>query len=423
MRFVSTRSQSKSLSFLEAVARGLAEDGGLYVPEKLPHFDPEVFCQYHSLLDFAVPILSSFVTDKAIVKDLSALCQRAINFPTPLVWMDEETAVLELFHGPTAAFKDVGARFLAQCLSRIPSRKPVMVLVGTSGDTGGAVASSLEGQDIRTVLLFPDRGVSPFQWRQLTCWGKNVRSLAVINSDFDRCQKLVKEAFVDPQWQKNWALTSANSINIARILAQVTYYAASSVWFHRKTGKAPGFLVPSGNAGNALSAVWAKCMGFPIREIVLVTNVNRSIPDYFATGKWQPRSSTSTLANAMDVGNPSNMERLFFLLDQKPEMRQVLRAYSVSDDEIRQTIAERAWGQVWCPHTATAVYQHKKLGSRYWIIAATAHPGKFREIVEPLVGEELVLPPALRNIMDRPQSFDKVAPDLESVRHVLFEQS
>jgi threonine synthase len=331
--------------------------------------------------------------------------------------------VLELFHGPTAAFKDVGARFLAAVMERaLPGfgdQRPLTILVATSGDTGGAVAAAFHGRrGIRVGVLYPKGQVSPRQQHQLTCWGDNIRAFEVDGS-FDDCQALVKAAFTDPGLKTRHRLSAANSINIGRLLPQAAYHAAASLWHWRKHGTAASSIVPTGNLGNGMACVWARAMGLPIHEIVFAVNANRTIPEFLSTGQWQPRPSTPTLASAMDVGNPSNMERLRNLIPEFLDLRSAVEAYPVDDDAIRTQIAKdyARFGQAWCPHTATGfwVYDHlpaqRRVG-RPWIVSATAHPAKFETIVEPIIGRTVPVPPALAELLERPTARTPLAPRL-----------
>ncbi len=332
--------------------------------------------------------------------------------------------MLELFHGPTAAFKDFGARFLAESLQRLqtPGAQPLTILVATSGDTGGAVAAAFHRRPwARVVILYPKGLVSPRQEQQLTCWGDNVTSLRV-DGTFDDCQRLVKEAFVDVPLSRKHRFSSANSINIGRLLPQMVYYVASSLYIERRTGARANFVIPAGNLGNAFAAVWARAVGLPIDRIVLAHNANRTVPDYFSSGIWQPRASVATLASAMDVGNPSNMERLRALLPTWTQMREQLSADSVDDGAIRERIREdyRRFGREWCPHTATAAEVYSRLPADQragapWVLVATAHPAKFSEIVEPLLGKSLEIPASLAHLLGLPQRCTDVAPTLSAL--------
>ena len=415
MRFRSTRSGAPTLGLSEAIVTGLAPDGGLYVPESFPRFAVEEFDGLESLEEIGERLLAPFFEGDELGPHLSEICREAFNFPVPLRDLDAETSVLELFHGPTCAFKDVGARFLAACVSRLQGRRTV--LVATSGDTGGAVAAAFhERAGVRVLILFPRGKVSPRQQQQLTCWGGNVRAFAV-RGDFDDCQRVVKEAFMNREWARSQGLLSANSINLGRLLPQAVYYAAAGLWYLRRRGARPGFIIPAGNLGNAVAAFWARAMGLPLREFALAANANRAVPDYFASGSWAARANVATLANAMDVGNPSNAERLLDLHPDVSELRRIARAYSVNDEEIARTIKQEAAdsGEVFDPHTATALFVRERLHSPHWVVGATGHPAKFESIVEPLVGRPLDVPPCMACRLERPARFDELDPTFDSL--------
>jgi threonine synthase len=431
MRYLSTRG-SEEAGLVDAVLRGLAADGGLFVPDELPRFAPAAI-HGESLAEISTELLAPFFAGSGLEAELGAICRGAFDFPLPLkpvIAEGGELSVLELFHGPTAAFKDVGARFLAalmeRALQRSPDSRPLTILVATSGDTGGAVAAAFHGRPgIRVGVLFPKGLVSPRQQHQLTCWGDNIRAFEV-DGVFDDCQALVKGAFVDAGLQRRHRLTGANSINIGRLLPQAAYHAAASLWHWRRHGTTAGSIIPSGNLGNGMACVWARAMGLPIREIVLAVNANRTVPDFLATGQWQPRQSVATLASAMDVGNPSNMERLRNLIPDFAELRSSVEAYPVDDAAIREQIAKdyARYGEVWCPHTATAfwVYDHlphaRKAG-RPWIVSATAHPAKFEGIVEPVIGRPVPVPPALAALLERPTASTRLAPRMDDFAALL----
>jgi threonine synthase len=304
----------------------------------------------------------------------------------------------------------------------------VTVLVATSGDTGAAVAAAFHGRPgIQVAVLFPKGLVSPTQERQLTCWGGNVRSFSV-RGTFDDCQRLVKQAFLDRQWQEQRPLSSANSINLGRLLPQAMYYAAASLAVWSRHGEPASFIVPSGNLGNAVACIWARKVGLPIADVVLAHNANRTVPDFLETGDWRPRPSVATLASAMDVGNPSNMERLRALYPNLTEMRGAVSACTVSDEAIRARIRAGygELGQIWCPHTATAADAYARLPrerreSGRWVLVSTAHPAKFREIVEPLIGREVPIPDSLTELFARPTASTEIEADLASLRDALRE--
>ncbi|HQR24448.1 MAG TPA: threonine synthase, partial [Steroidobacteraceae bacterium] len=332
---------------------------------------------------------------------------------------------------PTAAFKDFGARFLAASLERIPRSDPrrLTILVATSGDTGGAVAAAFYDRPwVDVVVLYPRGLVSPRQEKQLACWGRNVRTLSV-KGTFDDCQRMVKEAFVDPALARDLLLSSANSINVGRLLPQMVYYAKTSLELARADGRSPNFIIPTGNLGNALACVWAREMGLPIGDIVLASNANTAVPDFLRTGDWRPRPSIATLASAMDVGNPSNMERMRWLFPDWSDLRGRVTSQAVSDDEIRATIRRdhAELGQTWCPHTATAACVYRRLDSRRaeerWVLVATAHPAKFNDIVEPLIGAPVPVPPALAALLELPSVQSVVEPRLDDLRGILAGKS
>jgi threonine synthase len=419
MKFHSTRSTSPPVTPSEAIQRSIAPDGGLYVPDNFPTFKVDDFEELESWPEIGERILEVFFEDDTLGPQLADICSEAFNFPVPLNYLNDDTAVLELFHGPTAAFKDVGARFLAACVSRLSGRKTV--IVATSGDTGGAVAAAFhEHPEIQVIVLFPKNKISPRQQQQLTCWGESVRAFAV-RGDFDDCQRIVKSAFAERAWADAQGLLSANSINLARLLPQTVYYAAAGLWYLRKRSRVPGFIIPTGNLGNAVAAFWARRMGLPVREIILATNENKAIPDYFSSGSWKPHPTVATLANAMDVGSPGNMERLLDLYPEIEELRKIAQSFSVSDQEITGTIAGdyRTRQLIWCPHTATAVRVRERLSSPHWIIVATAHPAKFESVVEPLIGRSVNIPPSLAQLFEAPSRFTEIDPEFEALREAL----
>lgn len=410
---------------------GTAPDGGLYVPVSLPRFAFAELPYQQSLAKFAAAVLEPFFVESDLLDELDAICTEAFSFTAPLRTISsgpEQLSVLELFHGPTAAFKDFGARFLAASMARIVASRPrteapATIIVATSGDTGGAVAAAFHQRpDMRVVVLFPEGRVSPRQQHQLTCWGDNVISLAV-RGEFDDCQRIAKALFADKATSKKFNLCSANSINVGRLLPQSVYYAQCSSYWHDRHDADSNFVIPTGNLGNGFASAWAKSMGFPIDQLVLATNANRAIPDFLGSGVWAPRPSVTTLASAMDVGDPSNMERLRQYWGDAAELRQRLRAFSVTDGEIKaQIVAEFAnHGIPWCPHTATAfsVYRHRLDAAErlagHWVVVATAHPAKFETIVEPLVGVSVVVPEELSRLFALPARFETIEPQASEV--------
>ena len=421
MRFESTRGGAPAVPFSEALELGLAPDGGLYVPVRFPRISWPT-PPPRGTVDVAEALLAPFFEGDALAPRLSEILEGAFDFPLPLTRLGERegTYVLELFHGPTAAFKDVGARFLAECLER-RSTAPRTVLVATSGDTGSAVAAALDGKrDLEVVVLFPEGGVSEEQARLLTCWSDNVHAFAV-EGVFDDCQRILKEALGREGSLGARTLTTANSINIARLLPQMVYYAKASLEYHGAHGEPATFVVPTGNVGNATAALWAKRAGAPVGRILMAANANRPVPDYLASGDWKPRPSIATLANAMDVGSPSNIERVFHLYPSVEELRQDVEACWTDDDTIREVLAAapERYGRVVDPHTATALHALETSGLARAIVVSTAHPAKFQSVVEPVLGRPVEVPESLARLRDRPVRVTRIPADLAALRDAL----
>lgn len=431
MHYISTRNAQHRVLLGEAIVQGIAPDGGLFVPESFPHFVPHQFDGETRMAEIGARLIAPFAAGDPLAEELPEICRAAFDFPTPLVPLPEAPApasVLELFHGPTSAFKDFGARFLAECLERIRrgATKKLTVLVATSGDTGGAVAAAFHNRPwVDVAVLYPKGLVSQRQAQQLACWGGNVRTFAV-HGTFDDCQRMVKEAFRDPALNEAFQLSSANSINVGRLLPQMVYYAKAGLEMWRRNGRRANFIIPAGNLGNALACIWARHVGLPIGEIALATNANQTITEFLRSGEWQPRPSIPTLASAMDVGNPSNMERLRALHPEFEELQAQVGASSVDDIEIRATIRRDSHelGQVWCPHTATAAKVFRRLLARgargEWVIVSTAHPAKFNDVVEPLIGRTVEIPPSLAKLLALPRQEQELEPSLDALRSQLL---
>jgi threonine synthase len=427
MNFISTRNASPAANLSDAIAAGLAPDGGLYVPQAMPA--ARALQPGDTLAQTATTLLQPFFAGDGLEGELAEICETAFDFPAPLLPLaTPNDHVLELFHGPTAAFKDFGARFLAQCLTRLrgADAKPLTILVATSGDTGAAVAAAFHQQpNLRVVVLYPDGRVSPRQAHQLGCFGDNITALRVAGS-FDDCQALVKRALSDSALQARAPLSSANSISLGRLLPQMSYYAHAALRHRAETGNALNFVIPTGNLGNGMAAILARALGVPLGRIVLATNANRVLPAYFEGGDYAPQSSVATIANAMDVGAPSNFERLRWLYQgDDAALREAFTAASVDDDAIRLLIARRYrhFGEVFCPHTATALKVLEDLrndgATGDWAVAATAHPAKFESVVEPLVGA-VTVPPALNDLLQRPAHAEPIPPDYDAlVQHIV----
>lgn len=423
LRYLSTRGAAPAVGLSAAIAAGLAPDGGLYVPETLPTCNPAAFDPQGSLADTAATLLAPFFVGDPLAPVLPAICAEALDFAVPLRPLARaDAAMLELFHGPTAAFKDIGARFLAACLRRLrpPDAAPLTILVATSGDTGAAVAAAFHRQPgVRVAILYPDGRVAPRQAHQLGCFGDNVHALRVAGS-FDDCQRMVKALLGDAALQARVPLSSANSISLGRLLPQMSYYAHAALANARAHGVPLDFIIPTGNLGNALACVWARAMGLPIGRIMLACNANATLPEFFGGGAYAPRPARATLANAMDVGAPSNFERLRWSFPDDASLRRALTAHGVDDAAIRRTLIDHARaGETFCPHTATAMQlldRQPPRADRRWAVVATADPAKFESVLEPLLGEPLPVPPSLAAMLERPSRAEPLPADERALR-------
>ncbi|MDR3129958.1 MAG: threonine synthase [Treponema sp.] len=451
MRYYSTRNRSNPVGFAAAALTGLAPDGGLFVPEEIPQYSSTARSSLGAMnfYDIAFETIKPYVVSDIPGPVLEDIVHSAYSFTAPLV----ETGgrlVLELFHGPTAAFKDFGARFMARAFSylRRGEERPLHILTATSGDTGGAVADGFFGiEGVFVTVLYPKDRVSPLQERQIAGLGGNITALAVEGS-FDDCQALVKAAFTDAALRKRMDLSSANSINVSRLIPQAVYYAAAAG--RAITGRAdPGgeatpwdsarlsaprpkevrkggpltVCVPSGNFGNLTAGLYAMNMGAPIQKFIAATNINRAVPDYLSSGEYRARPSLATISNAMDVGAPSNFERMTAQWSYE-DLRRVIQGIGVTDDETRDAIADvyERWAYYLDPHTAVGWKAADKLAGNFdggpLAVLATAHPAKFAEIVEPITGH-VPIPESLKKAMDREPKALIIPADIEALKEVL----
>jgi threonine synthase len=433
MRFVTTRGAAPAVSLRQALLDGLAPDGGLYMPESVGRWTEQALgrLSMYSLPELGVRTLEPFAAGEIGDAALADVVQRALDFQIPLVEVEPGTFALELFHGPTLAFKDVGARVMARLMAALGG--DVTVLTATSGDTGSAVAHAFHGvANAHVAILYPDGRVSPTQEAQLTQFngdsGSNVRAYA-INGSFDDCQRLVKAAFANAGLRRRVPLTSANSINVGRLLPQMIYYFHAIAELGRKGPLTTPVRVstPSGNFGNLTAGLMAKRAGAPINKFVAATNANDVVPLYLATGRFEPRRSIQTIANAMDVGNPSNFERILWLYGGKLDaVREDIIGSRHDDDEVRATIRDvyERVGYLLDPHSAIGYLGLKRGGAprarnEVGIFLATAHPAKFPEIVEPIIGRSIDKPPTLADALARPRSILRIDATLEAVRDVI----
>ena len=478
MRFYSTKNSCQAFSFAEAVLSGLAPDGGLFIPQAIPPYRENVKNSLHSmsLPEIAFETIRPFVTGEIPDPVLEELCAGAFSFSAPLVPVNpdldkpfSEPALMELFHGPTAAFKDFGARFMARTFSFLcrGEDRPIHILVATSGDTGGAVADGFFGvPNISVTILYPKGRVSELQEKQIAGLGGNISALAVEGS-FDDCQALVKGAFTDQHLREQLALSSANSINISRLIPQAVYYAATAgkaqsgrcdsdgeatprtgSHYHTIADKEIEpisgnnhpitFCVPSGNFGNLTAGLYAMSMGAPIAGFIAATNINKTVPDYLESGEYKTRLSQATISNAMDVGAPSNFERMAAHWNHA-ELRQMIQGVFVTDDETRQSIKDvhHNYGYYLDPHGAvgwTAVQKLKAIASgsstatsgniadaNKVIVAATAHPAKFSETVESITGPAPV-PAAIEKALSRTAQSITIPAELTALRDFLLSE-
>ena len=427
MRYYSTRNKNNPVTFAQAALSGLAPDGGLFVPQEIPRYSRAALSSLATMdyPDIAFETIKPYVQGEIPDSTLRDIVSSAYTFNAPLVGVGDRF-VLELFHGPTAAFKDFGARFMARAFAylRRGEDEPLHILVATSGDTGGAVADGFFGvPGIFVTVLYPKGRITPLQERQIAGLGCNISALAVEGS-FDDCQRLVKAAFADEDLKKKMVLSSANSINISRLIPQAAYYTAA---VGSAAGSAITLCVPSGNFGNLTAGLYAMKMGAPIKMFIAATNVNKTFPDYLESGEYMTRVSQATISNAMDVGAPSNFERMtaHFSLD---EMRSIILGVAVSDDETRETIV-KVYGETGYfldPHSAVGwkgVDKHSRLLSEGPVgVLSTAHPAKFSETVEPLIGPAPV-PASLARAMERTVQSQTIPAEISALIGILKKEA
>lgn len=409
MKYYSLNKQSPLVSFKEATIKGQAPDKGLYFPETLPHLSKQWIeaIDSKSNEEIAFDVISPYVGNEIPADELSRIVKETIDFAIPLVEITPEIYSLELFHGPTLAFKDIGARFMSRCLGYFAKEKSekVTVLVATSGDTGGAVANGFYGvEGVDVVILYPSGKVSSVQEKQLTTLGKNIRALEV-NGTFDDCQQMVKQAFADTGLTRQKFLTSANSINVARWLPQQFYYFfAYKQWKEKQ--QPPVIAVPSGNFGNICAGMLAHITGLPVQHFIAACNANNVVPRFLQDGNYEVRAAVPTLSNAMDVGNPSNFVRVLELFHNNfIDLKKILSGYTVTDEETKATLKKvrQETGYLLDPHGAVGYlalqrYQQNHLGKKGMFLE-TAHPVKFYDVVEPVINETVPIPEAIQQIL------------------------
>jgi threonine synthase len=430
MKYYSLNKTAPIVDFKEATIRGLAPDKGLYFPENIPKQDKQFFEEINKYADeeIAYKIIQPYIGEAIPENELKRIVAETINFEIPLKRVSENIFSLELFHGPTLAFKDIGARFMSRCLGHFVKNndKKITVLVATSGDTGGAVANgffNVDGVDV--VILYPSGKVSSVQEKQLVTLGNNIHALE-INGTFDDCQQMVKQAFSDKALNEKLFLTSANSINVARWLPQQFYYFfAWKQWNDKKNP--PVISVPSGNFGNICAGILAHISGLPVKHFIAACNANKVVPDFLQTQNYQPQKAITTISNAMDVGNPSNFVRILELFNnQFAELKNSLSSYSISDAETKTTIKEvfEKENYLLDPHGAVAWSALEKYLKQHpeekGFLLETAHPVKFYDTVESVIQQKIPIPENVKSILNKEKESVLMEPDFEKLKEYLL---
>ena len=425
MQFYNLKENDEVVSFAQAVKQGLGRNQGLFFPEKLPAFDNIEEMLALPFVERSVKVLAPFVDGSLTEQELTSIVTNAFNFPAQIQPISEDRAILELFHGPTLAFKDFGARFMAQCLQAFSKDKKITILTATSGDTGAAVAHAFHGlENIRVVILYPKGKISLLQEKMFTTLGGNIETLAVDGS-FDDCQAMVKQAFDDKALAEQIGLNSANSINISRLLAQVCYYfeAVAQLARQKSTDKLGElvFSIPSGNFGNLTAGLLGKALGLPIKRFIAATNLNDTVPRYLQTGEWDVKPTIATMSNAMDVSNPNNWPRVEHML-KAGLVDECVSAESVDEEQTQATMLQLAkLGYISEPHAAVAFRAlHFCDDNEFGVFLGTAHPAKFKEVVENTLGQPIGLPKELADCAGEPILSVDVPADFAVVKDYLL---
>lgn len=423
MNLYNIKHPEEQVNFAQGVRQGLGKDQGLFFPEVLPKFDDIDALLALPLVERSQKILSALIGDELPQETLNAMVKNAFTFPAPLAKVNDDIYALELFHGPTLAFKDFGGRFMAQALSAVRGDGKITILTATSGDTGAAVAHAFYGlENINVVILYPKGKISPLQEKLFCTLGGNIRTVA-IESDFDACQALVKQAFDDAELRQAIGLNSANSINISRLLAQVCYYFEAVAQLPKEKRSDVVVSVPSGNFGNLTAGLIAKTLGLPIKRFIASTNANDTVPRYLKSGKWEPNATVATLSNAMDVSRPNNWPRVEELFKRNGWDLSELGSDALNDAETEAALkVQYAEGYLCEPHGAIAyqVLKDQLQAGETGIFLCTAHPAKFKESVERILDIELPLPEALDKHNKMELLSDTMAADFATLRAYLL---
>ena len=422
MKLYNIKENDEQVSFGQAVRQGLGRNQGLFFPSELPKFENVDALLAEDFVSRSTKILSAFIGDELAEEQVNALVDAAFQFPAPINQVKDGVYALELFHGPTLAFKDFGGRFMAQSLAAVSDGGKITILTATSGDTGAAVAHAFYGmEDINVVILYPKGKISPLQEKLFCTLGKNIHTVA-IDGDFDACQALVKQAFDDSALREEIGLNSANSINISRLMAQICYYFEAAAQMSKQERENLVVSVPSGNFGNLTAGLLAKALGLPIKRFIAATNANDTVPRYLETGKWEPKPTVATTSNAMDVSQPNNWPRIEELCRVKEWGLETLGKGAVSDEQSSQSVKDlHALGYLCEPHGAIAyrVLEEQLQDGETGLFLCTAHPAKFKEVVDDILESDIDLPAPLAKHAAMELLSEDLDADFEALKQVL----
>ncbi|HHF3025169.1 TPA: threonine synthase [Vibrio diabolicus] len=422
MKLYNIKENDEQVSFGQAVRQGLGRNQGLFFPSELPKFEDIDALLAEDFVSRSTKILSAFIGDELAEEQVNALVDAAFQFPAPINQVKDGVYALELFHGPTLAFKDFGGRFMAQSLAAVSDGGKITILTATSGDTGAAVAHAFYGmEDINVVILYPKGKISPLQEKLFCTLGKNIHTVA-IDGDFDACQALVKQAFDDSALREEIGLNSANSINISRLMAQICYYFEAAAQMSKQERENLVVSVPSGNFGNLTAGLLAKALGLPIKRFIAATNANDTVPRYLETGKWEPKPTVATTSNAMDVSQPNNWPRIEELCRVKEWGLETLGKGAVSDEQSAQSVKDLySLGYLCEPHGAIAyrVLEEQLQDGETGLFLCTAHPAKFKEVVDDILQSDIELPAPLAKHAAMELLSEELDADFDALKQVL----
>ncbi|HHF3140434.1 TPA: threonine synthase [Vibrio alginolyticus] len=422
MKLYNIKENDEQVSFGQAVCQGLGRNQGLFFPSELPKFEDIDALLTEDFVSRSTKILSALIGDELAEEQVNALVDAAFQFPAPINQVKDGVYALELFHGPTLAFKDFGGRFMAQSLAAVSDGGKITILTATSGDTGAAVAHAFYGmEDINVVILYPKGKISPLQEKLFCTLGKNIHTVA-IDGDFDACQALVKQAFDDSALREEIGLNSANSINISRLMAQICYYFEAAAQMSKQERENLVVSVPSGNFGNLTAGLLAKALGLPIKRFIAATNANDTVPRYLETGKWEPKPTVATTSNAMDVSQPNNWPRIEELCRVKEWGLETLGKGAVSDEQSAQSVKDlHALGYLCEPHGAIAyrVLEEQLQDGETGLFLCTAHPAKFKEVVDDILESDIDLPAPLAKHAAMELLSEELDADFDALKQVL----